>query len=242
MPVIINGSLGLGGNIEAGTIVPEDLSTGAPVWNTSGDVTLTGSIGIPAGKTFSLDAQSYIVLSGGQPILAFDVNDYITYDRLNNAYRVFISGLERATINSTGIAGDGSQLTNLNIPTTNLAAVYHGWESNNPISWNRYSFDPSGLLTNNGVTLSTNRAGRWLLQLSAIRNLPGTGNASIESYINVNGGLVSVVYSNADNYGYSTLINSYVTSSLGTGTLFSFGAAGAVNGGTSTVTITYLGP
>ena len=43
MPVIINGSLGLGGNIEAGTIVPEDLSTGAPVWNTSGEVTVSGS-------------------------------------------------------------------------------------------------------------------------------------------------------------------------------------------------------
>jgi len=48
--------------------------------------------------------------------IIFDNNDYITYDRTNNAYRVYIGGVEKVTFNSTGIAGDGSQLVKVTKP------------------------------------------------------------------------------------------------------------------------------
>lgn len=208
--------------------------------NASGDVTLTGSIGIPAGKTFSLDAQSYLVLSGSQPILAFDLNDYITYDRANNVFNLIIGGSSKLQVNSTGPIGDGRQLTNLNT----FAAAYQGNASNNPVTWDRSVFDPSNCVTRTdaNTTLTTNISGRWLIETFLVRNLAGTGGAGISSYIYINGANVSQTDSAADNYGYSSLANAYVSGTLGAGTKISAGAAGAGNGGTSNIILRYLGP
>lgn len=55
----------------------------------------------------SLDNTAYWTLSSGNPYLAFDTNDYLTYDRTNNVGRYFVGGNEILQWNATGLVCGG---------------------------------------------------------------------------------------------------------------------------------------
>jgi hypothetical protein len=52
--------------------------------------------------SFFGDTSYYTALSGGNPILGFDSNDYILYDRTSNFLQTVIGGTERMRIDSSG--------------------------------------------------------------------------------------------------------------------------------------------
>jgi hypothetical protein len=51
---------------------------------------------------FELDANGYYSIIGGNPLLSFDSNDYMTYDRTNNTMAVYIGGTSKFFVNSSG--------------------------------------------------------------------------------------------------------------------------------------------
>ena len=64
------------------------------------------------GATFSgaikRDAQLYLELSGGNPLLNFDANDYLHFDRAANILRAIIAGAERLQVNGSGVLINGA--------------------------------------------------------------------------------------------------------------------------------------
>jgi hypothetical protein len=59
-------------------------------------------------KRLTLDSQSYITSSGGNPLWVWDTNDYLAYDRTNNVFSAYIGSTPKLTLNSTGLfAGNG---------------------------------------------------------------------------------------------------------------------------------------
>lgn len=59
--------------------------------NSSGDVyPVGGAYGVHGRAIFGQDAEFYLDVSSGNPLIAFDGNDYISYDRANNALNAAI--------------------------------------------------------------------------------------------------------------------------------------------------------
>jgi hypothetical protein len=54
------------------------------------------------GSRFALDSNSYWTLSASNPLLVFDANDYMVYDRAANTLRFFVASGEAATITADG--------------------------------------------------------------------------------------------------------------------------------------------
>ncbi len=129
MPITINGTgtisgLSVGG-LPDGTVQPADLSTGAPVWDTSGNVGIgtsspqsrlhivgaatafaTGGDGFHAGATggyaqveMAGSTGGYIDFSRGN---GTDFQGRILYDNVNNVMTFSVNSTERARIDSSG--------------------------------------------------------------------------------------------------------------------------------------------
>jgi hypothetical protein len=97
------GNTGYGINNLGGVVLyggTTDLSS-----NTSGES--SGSLWTTV-KRLTLDSQSYITSSGGNPLWVWDTNDYLAYDRTNNVFSAYIGSTPKLTLNSTGLfAGNG---------------------------------------------------------------------------------------------------------------------------------------
>jgi hypothetical protein len=212
------------GDIDANAVIDTKIATGAV---TAGKIG-TGAVTYPNIQNVSATSRVLGRVSAGAGV----IEEIPIGTAANNL--VQLDGSARLP----GV--DGRQLTNLNT----FAAVYQGQASNNPVTWDRGVFDPSSCVTrtDGNTTLTTNISGRWLIETFLVRNLAGTGGAAISSYIFINGANVSQTDGSADNYGYSSLANAYVSGTLGAGTKISAGAAGAGNGGTSNIILRYLGP
>jgi hypothetical protein len=78
--------------------------------------------------SFFGDTNYYAALSGSNPVLGFDANDYMLYDRTNNLLQTVIGGTERMRINASGLTSMGTtaavaRLTVQNISTTDSATI-----------------------------------------------------------------------------------------------------------------------
>jgi hypothetical protein len=74
----------------AGNLSPMPLSGG----------TFTGTV---TGTRFALDATGYYQLQTGNPIFAFDANDFISYDRTGNVYGLTLGGVVVQTQTATSL-------------------------------------------------------------------------------------------------------------------------------------------
>jgi hypothetical protein len=63
--------------------------------------------------SWRIDAQSAVSLSGTNIISSVDASDYLQFDRPGNAWYFVISSAVRGGYNTTGVFGNGSQLTSL---------------------------------------------------------------------------------------------------------------------------------
>ncbi len=85
MPITINGTgtisgLSVGG-LPDGTVQPADLSTGAPVWDTSGNVTVPGRLQTTLQPAFSAYLTADVALSVGINTITFNAK---AFDKANN--------------------------------------------------------------------------------------------------------------------------------------------------------------
>ncbi|GGZ32018.1 hypothetical protein [Asticcacaulis endophyticus] len=68
-----------------------------------------------AGDTFSgpirRDANFYADIQGDNPVISFDLNDYLYFNRVNNTYYFMIGGASRAALDASGLFQSGGQMT-----------------------------------------------------------------------------------------------------------------------------------
>ncbi|TBW33343.1 hypothetical protein EYW49_20505 [Siculibacillus lacustris] len=69
--------------------------------------------GLINASVFQVAPSAYFTMSGSNPALGCDANDYMLYDRTGNNFQFFIASTLKGGFNSTGVFGDGSQLTNI---------------------------------------------------------------------------------------------------------------------------------
>lgn len=70
------------------------------VTNTAGNY--SGTV-MTVAERFQVAANAAFYMSGGNPILATDANDYMTYDRTANEFLFVIGGTTVARINASGL-------------------------------------------------------------------------------------------------------------------------------------------
>jgi hypothetical protein len=92
---------------------------------------------------FVLDGSGYIALSSGNPLIAFDTNDFMSYNRTTNSLTVTIGSVVKSTIDSNGTTSDRFNLD---------GTAYWTLSSGNPL----FVFDATDYMaydrTSNGLT------------------------------------------------------------------------------------------
>lgn len=86
----------------SGTISNWILGLSAPLGSSA---SFSGTI---SASVFQLDSTSSLYLSSGNPVLQFDTDDYLSYDRTSNTLKVRIATVEKFTVDGT----DGPQRPN----------------------------------------------------------------------------------------------------------------------------------
>ena len=104
--------------IPPGAIPPDRLSTGAPLWDAAGNLTIGGAARATY-FTFQNLLQTGMRAAGTQLFLEFGPNHYIVSNRneaqpSNSNIEFYLAGLSKFFVNSTGPGGNGSQFTDIN--------------------------------------------------------------------------------------------------------------------------------
>ncbi|MCA6304543.1 MAG: hypothetical protein IM628_06960 [Phenylobacterium sp.] len=74
-----------------------------PVFVTQAGANWAAAADLPAQRTILYaDATLYLAVSGGNPVLNFDANDFLSYDRTNNRLSMTIGGTERFAVGTSG--------------------------------------------------------------------------------------------------------------------------------------------
>ena len=92
--------------------VSNSATTATSVLGANTIVARDGSNNFTAGTitaaSFTIAANSYFALSGSDPIVNFDANDFIRYSKANNTYEFISGGAAHLLIGSTGSVGIGT--------------------------------------------------------------------------------------------------------------------------------------
>lgn len=113
--------------------VEYDRTANAWAWAIGGTTRLSlAATGLTSGQGFFVDANLSLALSGSNPTITLDTNDYVSFDRASNLVSVVIGGSARLTVSSTGtitatlFSGSGANLTNLNADSLATGTVPSG--------------------------------------------------------------------------------------------------------------------
>ena len=90
------GNTGWGVNNLGGVV----LTSGSTSFNSNTAGETTGNVWTRTPR-IHLDTNAYYTISGVSPLLSFDLNDYISYDRTNNVYGSYIGGVAIQSIRAT---------------------------------------------------------------------------------------------------------------------------------------------
>jgi hypothetical protein len=129
-PLQINRANGriFAGNIEASSLTTTGIVSGGTLVST-GDVSavnanISGTLTAPA-LAIATNFGSY--MSGDNPVINFDSNDYLTYTRSSNTLSLFIGGSNRLSVNGTSLTSVGTVLLPTTQSTTTNAAVHKSY-------------------------------------------------------------------------------------------------------------------
>lgn len=106
-----SGTITLGGTSTGAITLTRATTVSSSTTSTStstGALIVTGGLGVGQSifcNTFSIDTNAYWQLQAGDPFLAFDSNDYMTYTRSTNTWSVVFGATTRWSLNSSGTIG-----------------------------------------------------------------------------------------------------------------------------------------
>jgi hypothetical protein len=169
------GNTSLTNNYSAGNLDLSQVGSGLIRFNVDGAVqAYVDTSGVHVG-----DGNYVARISSGNPLLQFDTNDYIQYDRTNNQFNFFINSINVGSITAGGFSVPSGTVTSVGLSAPTGFAV-----SNSPVT-------SSGTLTlsfDTGYSLPTNAAQtNWTTAYNQTRQwdggstglVPSTGRTSL---------------------------------------------------------------
>jgi hypothetical protein len=156
--------------IAAGAVIPADLSTGGPVWISTGDTTIQGNL--------------YIADDNKALVFGPTTTSYIIGSSVNNNQRFITNSVERMRINSSGQITIPSQPAFSASLSTNQSIT---GATNTKLNYNSVEFNTGGHFNTANNRFTAPVTGRYLITIT--NNY--TSSAQVHSNIFVNGGNVN---------------------------------------------------